>query len=82
MKRLKFWGTTSFNKKIMTQKYYEHNDEIKKYFKGREKDLLIMNICAGDGWKKLCPFLGKTTLRRPFPKENIGVYKKARKSRR
>lgn len=33
--------------------------EIKRYFANRPEDLLIMNICAGDGWEKLCPFLGK-----------------------
>ena len=72
MYRLKFWSTTSFNKRLMTKKYYEHLEDVQKYFKGREKDLLVMNIIKDDGWKKLCPFLGKNTLRRPFPKENVG----------
>lgn len=77
MFRLKFWGTTSFNKRIMTKKYYEHLEDVNKYFKGREKDLLIINICAGEGWKKLCPFIGKKALRIPFPKENVGgIYKR------
>lgn len=82
MLRLRSWGTVNFNKRLMTKKYYEYNEEVLDYFKGREKDLLIMNVCAGDGWKKLCPFLGKTTLRRPFPRENVGVYKKRSKRKR
>src|SRR3990172_8161285 len=44
MFRLKFWGTVNFNKKLMTKKYYEHIEDVNKYFKGREKDLLIINI--------------------------------------
>lgn len=41
---------------------------IKKYFKDRPSDLLIMNITAGDGWDKLCPFLGLDV-----PQESPGV---------
>jgi len=75
MFRLKFWGTTNFNKRLMTKKYYEHLEDVNKYFKGRRKDLLIINIVAGEGWKKLCPFLNKKILRRPFPRENVSKYK-------
>jgi hypothetical protein len=31
--------------------------EVKKYFRNRPEDLLVMNICTGEGWEKLCPFL-------------------------
>ena len=74
--RLRFWGTTNFNKKLMTKKYYEHIEDVNKYFKGRKKDLLIINIVAGEGWKKLCPFIGKEIPRKRFPRENGGKYKK------
>jgi len=74
--RLKFWGIIHFNKRKMTQKYYKHIDVVNKYFKKRERDLLIINIIDGEGWKKLCPFLGKKIPKVPFPKENIGVYRK------
>lgn len=73
--RLKFWNTIRFNKKLMAKKYYEHIEDVNKYFKGRGKDLLIINIIAGEGWGKLCPFIDKKIPRRPFPKENIGKYK-------
>jgi hypothetical protein len=72
--RLKFWGTTRFSEKLMTQKYYEHIEDVNKYFKGRKKDLLIINIVAGEGWKKLCPFIGKKIPRKRFPRENVGKY--------
>ena len=30
-----------------------------------------MNICDGDGWEVLCPFLGKDIPNVPFPKLNV-----------
>ena len=44
---------------------------IKEYFKDRPDDLLVMNICEGEGWEKLCPFLGKPIPNEPFPLRNI-----------
>jgi len=44
--------------------------EIKAYFKNRPKDLLVMNICAGEGWEKLCPFLGLPIPDKEFPHFN------------
>ena len=45
--------------------------KIKKYFKNRPDDLLVMNICDGEGWEILCPFLGKDIPDVPFPKLNV-----------
>jgi len=75
MFRLEFWGTVNFNKKLMTKKYYEHIEDVNQYFRKKKKDLLVINITAGEGWKKLCPFIGKKIPRKPFPKENVGKYK-------
>lgn len=74
--RERFWGITRFNRKIMTKKYYWHAKSVKKYFEGRESDLLIINIIDGEGWKKLCPFLGRKIPRKKFPIENVGKYRK------
>lgn len=45
--------------------------KIKEYFKDRQNDLLVMNICDGQGWEVLCPFLGKEIPNVPFPKLNV-----------
>lgn len=37
---------------------------------GNEPHLLRMNICSGDGYEKLCPFLGIDYPDIPFPREN------------
>jgi hypothetical protein len=46
-------------------------DSIIEYFKDRPDDLLIMNICEGEGWETLCPFLHKPTPKRKFPRANV-----------
>ena len=52
---------------------YKHSKyhEINTYFKNRPNDLLVMNICEGDGWEVLCPFLGRNIPDVPFPKLNV-----------
>jgi hypothetical protein len=37
-------------------------------------NLLIMDICSGDGYEKLCPFLNIPILKETFPKENVSKY--------
>jgi len=37
------------------------------YFRGRPGDLLVIDVCAGEGYAKLCPFLGFDVLDEPFP---------------
>lgn len=43
---------------------------ILKYFEGRTADLLVIDVTAGDGWEKLCPFLGLDVPSEPFPHSN------------
>lgn len=52
-------------------KYLERNCKVKEYFKGRPDDLLVMNVCDGEGWKKLCSFLSVPRVKEPFPRENV-----------
>jgi predicted O-methyltransferase YrrM len=48
----------------------EIESEIREYFKGRPDDLLILDICGGDGWEKLCNFLSLPIPSVDFPFEN------------
>ena len=43
---------------------------VRRYFKDRPNDLLEFNIISGEGWEKLCPFLGFPVKDEPFPWEN------------
>ena len=47
-----------------------HYKRVKQYFSSRSNDILYINICEGEGYEKLCPFLGKDTIDRPFPSKN------------
>jgi len=49
--------------------YQRHNQEVIDYFKGRDS-LLVLNIEKGDGWGKLCKFLGRSIPDQPFPWKN------------
>lgn len=50
--------------------YREHYSGIENYFRGREQDVLHISIVNGEGWEKLCLFLGKEVPNKQFPHEN------------
>ena len=47
-----------------------HNRKVLAYFKDRPEDLLVLRITDGEGWDKLCPFLGKDIPSILFPNIN------------
>jgi len=61
------YGINVFEKNLFVNAYERHIKEVKRYFEGRENDLLVLNICAGEGFEKLCPFLDLPELEQPFP---------------
>lgn len=44
---------------------------IDEYFRRRPQDLLTMTITSGDGWEKLCAWLGREVPDEPFPCVNV-----------
>jgi len=75
-------GCPEGNEAVYLQRMEKHNQEVLEYFRGRPDDLLVMNLSKGDGWDKLCPFLGVRIPEVPFPhvnkaadRENPGVMK-------
>ena len=62
------YGTTEFDEELLLKKYNMHIANAKNYFQQKNHNLLVMDVEAGDGWEKLCPFLGKEVLTSPFPK--------------
>jgi hypothetical protein len=59
------WNPFWLKKDSWEEIYKNKLEEIKSLDK-----LLIMNICAGDGWEKLCQFLNKPIPERTFPDTN------------
>ena len=52
--------------------YEKRNEDIKGFF---TIDLLIINICQGDGWEKLCHFLNRPIPEQSFPHLFKGDYR-------
>lgn len=48
------------------KEFVAHHRAVEEYFAGRD-DLLVLRITEGDGWEKLCPFLGVAVPDEPFP---------------
>ena len=68
-------GTIRGNKELFLERYKRHNREVMAYFKERPDDLLIMSFENGDGWDKLCPFIGHPIpLVKTFPHRNQGKH--------
>lgn len=63
-------GYPQGNEHVYVARYERHNREVADYFKQRRGDLLTLRITEGEGWEKLCPFLGKEIPAVPFPFAN------------
>jgi hypothetical protein len=63
-------GCPAGNEEIYLARYRRHNEEVLAYFANRPKDFLRMDLPAGDGWDKLCAFLGRPVPAEPFPRAN------------
>jgi hypothetical protein len=66
----RLYGIEDFDRDTFSKAYDKHLADILQHFAGREQQLLLLNICAGEGFEKLCPFLGKPVLAQPFPQKN------------
>ena len=69
------YGSVSFNREAFARSYVEHEQAVLDYFKDRPQDLLQIDICAGEGWEKLCPFLDQDVPDHHFPRRNVGADK-------
>ena len=65
--RAVLYGVTHFSEARFRFVHADHHRRVMAYFAGREGDLLVLDITAGDAWDKLCPFLGVPKPDRPFP---------------
>ncbi|MBI1337178.1 MAG: hypothetical protein GC164_09475 [Phycisphaera sp.] len=54
-------------------RYRAHNARVLEYFARRPDDLIVMKLTRGEGWEKLCPFLGCQTPQCDFPRLNTAA---------
>ena len=55
---------------VWKAQYLLHHKKVSEYFQNRPKDLLAMNICSGQGYEMLCPFLSRPAISAHFPWKN------------
>lgn len=75
-------GCPAGNEEIYLKRYNEHNEEVLDYFKDRPDSLVVMDLAKGDGWDKLCPFLGCKIPNKDFPHANKAQSRKWKGMRR
>lgn len=62
---LKAYGSDDFDTKAFEDAWATNINSAIEHF-GRQR-LLLIDIVKGEGWEKLCPFLGVANPGRPFP---------------
>ena len=65
--KIAVFGCCEFNPARMSYVYDLHCRNVIDYFGDRPQDLLVLNICAGEGWEKLCSFLNQPLPEQSFP---------------
>jgi hypothetical protein len=67
---MRLYGSVGFDRERFLSAYEMHRDNVERYFKDRPGDLLVLDVCGGEGWERLCPFLGVEAPEAPFPHAN------------
>lgn len=65
------YGCFEFDPEKYASGYTRFVDGVLDYFKDRPQDLLVIDICGGDNWQRLCAFLDKPLPDIPFPLTNV-----------
>lgn len=63
------YGCVFFSDERLRFAYKNHIDQSRNYFKNNN-NYLELDVCAGDGWLKLCDFLNKKIPKCIFPHKN------------
>ncbi|MGB3295829.1 MAG: sulfotransferase family protein [Phormidesmis sp.] len=59
----------------LIERQEKRDEEVLTYFKTRPSQLLVLDICGGEGWEKLCQFLDLPIPNKPFPVANVTLRK-------
>jgi hypothetical protein len=69
------YGSVGFSRERFLYAYEAHRSNVERYFRARPGDLLVLDICGGEGWERLCPFLGVEVPAAPFPHANDWMHR-------
>ncbi|MBI1246212.1 sulfotransferase family protein [bacterium] len=65
--RISVFGCLDYHRDHFWDVYLEHVRNVREYFADRPDQLLEIDVCGGEGWEKLCPFLNVKVPGAPFP---------------
>ncbi len=65
--RERCYSIRHFDRSVFIEAFHRHHGMVRDYFRDRPGDLLIMDICGGDGWDTLAPFLNLPAPAVDFP---------------
>jgi hypothetical protein len=68
----RLYGTQDYEEETFSRAYDAYTAEVREYFRERPHDLLVLDICGGEGWSQLAPFLEVHLPETPFPWVNRG----------
>jgi hypothetical protein len=75
------YGTLHFNAERFRYVKELHEYNVRRYFSGRPEKLLIFDVSQGDGWEKICDFLGCSIPNEVFPHANEKLLFPAKRSK-
>lgn len=65
--RAAVYASYEFDEDRFRRVYRRHREQVTGYFTGRDDDLLVLDVAAGEGYEKLALFLGVPVPAQPFP---------------
>lgn len=71
-RRMAIYETVGYDEQTLSAAIDRHVANVRRYFAGREGDLLELNVAGGEGWDQLCPFLGVEPPAVAYPALNQG----------
>ena len=72
-RRMAIYETVGYEPQTLAGAFARHDAEVRRYFARRPGDLLVLDIAGGEGWDRLCPFLGVARPADAFPALNRGA---------
>lgn len=64
------YGDSSFDAARFAERRRSYELGVQRHFAARPEKLLVLDVCNGEGWEKLCAFLGLEAPKEPFPWTN------------
>jgi hypothetical protein len=64
------YGGADFDRARLSHAYDEHDARVRRHFRDRPGDLLVIDICGGESWQPLCEFLAAPLPDSAFPWSN------------